>query len=618
MSHAAMAFIPSKYKYVASMMNGYTFPLLVTIRPIEVFMNDAMKEQQFFSELLRKNPFIGDPKSLEKVTCEGFISTELRCYNYNTQFQKLLDHPYMGDVLRKWKENVAIILHRPFSIRVPRKITAGATTSCKTGNTPLERFKTSEITPECLSFFMRNPDIGMPLNTAPTIRNGSISHQVPKTYKTNRLIALEPSENILLQSDIGSQMSELLSYQGIEISKAQEVHKAYAWLGSITGEFSTDDLTSASNLIYSAIARYLLPSSWREACDAARSSHIIINDECRELQAYATNGNGFCFELETILFYAMLQTAHTFVHGTWSDDCRVYGDDLIYPVSITDTVRRICKGVGFITNLEKSFSHGLFRESCGGDFINGVDVRPVFLKNRLESTIDKIIHLNQIYNKFGTRMPKLIRKYYFAILRSIPIKDRLYGPDNASGALHFPKFWREKPNKWGVARYQEWRYTANDMTSYGHIARGVDPNLIMWLATGRYLKDQGGHRLKPIFHGPGVGHDTLKSLRLYPQQGKEYDIKYPLFPAPGTSFRVERERSLFFKFSQEDDPLLVLDALREAGNPLMQSNYYYKVIRPKLAAKVILQRDFVKTLHRVLESKKNIYARQSVDIDLEI
>lgn len=616
MPHNAMAFIPGKYKLTAYKMRGYTFPPIVLTRRMDSIMNDDMLEQQFFSELLRKNPYIGDKAELMDKTIDSFFQTEQRCYDYNSQFDKLLSHPWMGEVLRKWKENVGIILHQPFIHRVPAKITAGATTSCKTGNTPLERFSVSEITPELLAYVSNKPELGMPLGI-PAQRNGSVSHQVPKTFKINRLIALEPAENILLQSEIGAQMSALFSYQGIHIREAQEVHKAYAWFGSITGDFTTDDLTSASNLIYCAIARFLLPTSWRDVCDAARSQHITINGESRELQTYATNGNGFCFELETILFYAMLQTAHEKVHGTWSEDCRTYGDDLIYPASITDTVRRICRGVGFITNLEKSFSTGLFRESCGGDFINGVNVRPIHLKNRLGTSYEKIVHLNQIYAKFGRRMPKYIRMYYFSILRSIPVADRYYGPGQASGAIHFPLFWSEKPNKWGVTKYREWRLKAVDFTSFGHLIPGINPDVAIRIISGGYAKGHGGFRLKENYHSQGADRDTMLALRLRPKDDINYDIKYNLIPASGTQFIESRESSVFFQCSQAADPLAVLEMLRLKGNPLMQHDYYRKVMRPRAATRVILERTLIDVLKKVIDHKQNIYARQSCDIDLD-
>lgn len=613
----AMVFIPSKYKYLASLMQKYVFPPIVLTRPLAKVMSDDMLEQQFFSELLRKNPHLGDPKQLEKVTVDGFIETEQRCYNYNSQFEKLINHPWLGDVLRLWKENLGIILYRPFIKRVPLKVTSGATTSCKRGNVPLERFKHSEITHELSAYLSTNPEFGMPFGANPKVINGCISFQVPKSVDVNRLAAKEAAENMLLQSDVGLQLSALLAESGIVIKTAQDVHKAYAWLASQTGEFTTDDLKSASNLLYRALCQYLLPPSWREVTDAARSTHIFIDGEWRELQCYAPNGNGFCFELETAIFYAMLQTAHMLVHQTWSEDCRVYGDDLIYPTSITDTVRRICKGVGFITNIEKSFSTGFFRESCGGDFINGTNVRPIYLKSKLESSFEKIIHLNQIYARFPTRMPKYIRKYYFAILRSIPVEDRYYGPPTASGALHFPKFWKDKPSKWGVSRYREFRYTAVDQTSFGHIVHGMDPHVALQLAAGGFCRGQGAHRLKQEFTTSGVDHAVLQQLRLRPANGSNYTVKYNFFPSAGARLIETRERSIYFYASQDADPNAVLDKLKESGLPLLQPSYYRKVIRPKIAREINLRRELINKLKELVERKRNVYAVSSDDIVLD-
>lgn len=90
-------------------------------------------------------------------------------------------------------------------------------------------------------------------------------------------------------------------------------------------------------------------------------------------------GNGFTFELETLIFYALVRTALELSNVAY-DDILVYGDDIIIPSQGYDAVCASLAFFGFTTNKLKSFNEGPFRESCGGDFFKGTNVRPYFLK----------------------------------------------------------------------------------------------------------------------------------------------------------------------------------------------------------------------------------------------
>jgi len=53
---------------------------------------------------------------------------------------------------------------------------------------------------------------------------------------------------------------------------------------------------------------------------------------------------------------------------------RVYGDDIIIPTDMVSEALRSLTAYGFVVNRHKSFWNGKFRESCGGDFYDGIDV----------------------------------------------------------------------------------------------------------------------------------------------------------------------------------------------------------------------------------------------------
>jgi len=61
--------------------------------------------------------------------------------------------------------------------------------------------------------------------------------------------------------------------------------------------------------------------------------------------------------------------------------CFVYGDDIVIPVEFASEYPRMLEAVGLLVNEDKSFSTGLFRESCGVDVYGGHDVTPVKLRH---------------------------------------------------------------------------------------------------------------------------------------------------------------------------------------------------------------------------------------------
>jgi len=97
-------------------------------------------------------------------------------------------------------------------------------------------------------------------------------------------------------------------------------------------------------------------------------------------------GNGFTFPLQTTLFASLVQACYL-VKGVTPKLGRrsplnfgVFGDDIIVRKDIYETVVRMLKILGFFVNDDKSFNVGPFRESCGGDYWRGHDIRGVYLK----------------------------------------------------------------------------------------------------------------------------------------------------------------------------------------------------------------------------------------------
>jgi len=231
---------------------------------------------------------------------------------------------------------------------------------------------------------------------------------VPKTALTDRAIAIEPAINIFYQLGLGSSLRRRLQKAtGWNLDTASEIHRSVVRENSITGEFSTIDLSSASDTVCYELVRLVMPPMWFKELDALRSPFTFVEGKWVRLEKFSSMGNGYTFELETLIFAAILSTLleKEGASGKLGDDLFVFGDDIIIPTSHADSAIGVLRYCGFSVNTEKTFlDDTFFRESCGSDFFLGVDVRPVFLKDavfRPEELIPWINSVRRLYMKLS-------------------------------------------------------------------------------------------------------------------------------------------------------------------------------------------------------------------------
>lgn len=206
---------------------------------------------------------------------------------------------------------------------------------------------------------------------------------VPKSAKTDRTIASEPDVNIWIQKGIGRCIRQRLRRAGIDLS-TQENNQHLAQIGSETGEWATIDLSSASDTVSERLVEMLIPDDWLEALAMTRSTHGLLPDGEKILyRKWSSMGNGYTFELETLIFWA-LTSAVLELNEAPVRRVVVYGDDIIMPSQYYGAVADVFTYCGFTVNQEKSFHTGPFRESCGKHYFLGEDVSPFYLKHRLD------------------------------------------------------------------------------------------------------------------------------------------------------------------------------------------------------------------------------------------
>jgi len=133
--------------------------------------------------------------------------------------------------------------------------------------------------------------------------------------------------------------------------------------------------------------------------DAFRSSHGKCGDVNICYEMFSSMGNGFTFELESLIFYALAKATCEAEGLSVFEQTRsitVFGDDIIIPQICYSSFCSNLKLFGFEPNLEKSFSEGFFFESCGADYYRSVDVRPFFLRRITKTVKDVFFLLNSI------------------------------------------------------------------------------------------------------------------------------------------------------------------------------------------------------------------------------
>jgi len=254
---------------------------------------------------------------------------------------------------------------------------------------------------------------------------------VPKNAKTDRSIAIEPQFNVYFQLGLGAMIRKRLKRWGIDLDD-QTRNQTLARMASIDGKLATIDFSMASDTVSRSLVELLIPREWLEHLDRLRSKFYFHRGVSRPAEKFSSMGNGFTFELESLIFFALATVASGLEER--SPDISVYGDDVILPVSSAAPFVSLCEYLGFRVNEQKSFITGLFRESCGEDFIRGTRVRPVFCKE-LGSVRDIVSLRNRLFELNRSdfpdpRLDRLLRRLIAFFDSRIPrdIRKHLVGP----------------------------------------------------------------------------------------------------------------------------------------------------------------------------------------------
>lgn len=437
-------------------------------------------------DIIKKADYLPIDVDQSKACLTAFCLAEKQCRDTNHRFQLVgLNHPAisledMRLVSRVKREMRRLIGRIPDMLYHEGMFGPGSTLSNPRSHSSIYEkldIKDPTITHDCAWFYPALPSrLRDAWGSEDNFRFVKANRfmMVPKNYKTFRGICVEPLINAYVQRGFGLHLKKRLRRFGIDIDSAESVHRELAKAGSLGAGYSTIDMSMASDTIAYEVIRAVLPRKWFLLLDRCRSKATDISayyadnkeifeehgihpaesqsgdesDLLYRLEKFSSMGNGFTFELETMLFTAIARACG-------DKTARSFGDDLIIKSSYNEPVLKALKFFGFTPNIEKSFTSGSFRESCGGDFRLGIAVEGVTLKTE-PRCIDDWYNLHN-------RLFVMSKKYNFDITRTLHViraqvpKQRRYLIPEYLGT---GGFFSDKPRGetvYGITHYRTYR-----------------------------------------------------------------------------------------------------------------------------------------------------------------
>lgn len=391
-------------------------------------------------DLIRKAALPGSDTELAAVN--KFLETERDCWRTNQRVRNLQRKPVSDmtqpeqaalDILVQWREKIRTVMGRiPESIE-PRFSTGATTTHGRDEATILDKLS---MTPEFYQHgvLTTNHLTGGTLwekawhetGIYPRSCRSNDYFVVPKNGLTGRSCCKEAPINLAFQLGVGNIFRRrLMKTLQIDLNHGAELHRRRARESSLNGEAATLDMSSASDRWARELVRYLLSfGGWGTLLDDLRATHTSFGGKNLYLEKFSSMGNGFTFELETILFVTLAYVVAEREGITGEILC--YGDDLIVPVALAMPLCTALEAFGHRVNQSKSFWEGSFRESCGGDFFNGVPVSTAKLEEIPREPQQWISLANNLRRVCASdpRRWALIKPVWDEVLRNLPIAIR--------------------------------------------------------------------------------------------------------------------------------------------------------------------------------------------------
>lgn len=404
---------------------------------------------------LRKSKVLATSFDKRKLAIDGFVASENHCREMNLRFDDLALEPlYNGSnvyLLHAMTRKIATILgtYDPSEFFDNGAWGPGTTISIKGSNTSAARkfryekqitrklytLVSGSLQHEYPNWFLDERAV-----TDLNINNCSEILTVPKNAAIDRTILVEPGLNTWFQKSVGNSIRDKLRRYGYDLN-SDELNQNIARLSSKDGGAATVDFTDASNNICYNLVRETLPGDWFYILDACRTPCYNLDGTVSPLKKFSSMGNGFTFELESLIFLAAALAVTEYLDLDPSA-VSVFGDDITIDAAGFDLYRSFTSFLGFTVSVEKSFgSDTLFRESCGSYYFDGIDVKPHFQKEGIQNakSIFKLANgIRRLAHRFNSccSCDDRFRPLHTSLVEYLPKPIRLKG-DSSLGDVCF-------------------------------------------------------------------------------------------------------------------------------------------------------------------------------------
>lgn len=375
--------------------------------PAEYLSADSFFDDYTMYNLIRKFPLLDKSVDTKQIAINKLLECEDECRVSNRVIRQCLatpgDFPELYNLLWVMKRKIAKIIGDFDWDSVIKFIDfgPGSTTRLPRSKSCLyNKLKGApHLTADTLPLFhaLQAYRPGLFTEDAEVVSGNKIV-TVPKDASTDRPIAIEPDINMLFQKGIGKLIRSLLKRRTREKIDLQDqtINQRFAKIASLQFGLATVDLSSASDSISFELVSFLLPSDWRDALYCTRSHNGTLPDgTVIRYQKWSSMGNGYTFELESLIFYALCSSVRD-LKGNGNEVVSVYGDDLVISSSLYPALSVALSSVGFKVNSTKSYKSGPFFESCGKHYFLGTDVTPIYVDGIPLRLPDRVSFINEI------------------------------------------------------------------------------------------------------------------------------------------------------------------------------------------------------------------------------
>jgi hypothetical protein len=257
---------------------------------------------------------------------------------------------------------------------------------------------------------------------------------VPKDSRGPRIICMEPHEYMWIQQGIKDLLVERLESHPLTRGHVnftdQTINGELALKASCSGDHSTLDMKEASDRISRSLVDLLfdqLPTLKSALFAASTGKALMPEGDILHMKKFAPMGSALCFPVMSAVHFA-LAVASVKVHTGGSiraiaKNIYVYGDDLVVRTDYVPYLFEEFPVYGLVFNQDKSFYRGRFRESCGVDAYNGINITPIKVKSLriLPRNAASIKRAFDVYHDFLNRGYIEIAKLYGSAIRTLGV-----------------------------------------------------------------------------------------------------------------------------------------------------------------------------------------------------